>query len=358
MDKINFNAGPSVLPSEIFPEMAEAVINYKDTGLSLLEISHRSSTFMDIIEEAQQLVRSLLRLPDHFEVLFLTGGSTTQFALVPYNLLPVDGVAGYLDTGTWSTKAINAAKKFGEVDVCGSSESDQYRFIPKDYKIDPEWSYLYLTSNNTIYGTQLHQLPETNGIPLVVDMCSDIFSKPIKDIDRYGLIHASAQKNLGPSGTTLVLVNKNLLGKTGRDIPMVFDYLAHIKKKSVLNTPAVYAIYGCLLTLRWIKNRGLNRIAKENEKKASLLYAELDNNPLFVPKVRNAEDRSIMNATFDLTKAGHEKTFDVFCENHGIVGIKGHRSVGGFRASMYNAMPVETIEGFVKLMQDFAWRFG
>ena len=357
MEKINFSAGPSILPKEVFAEMAEGIVNYQGSGLSLLEMSHRGPEYTAINTEARQLVRSLLKLPDHYEVLFLMGGATMQFAMVPYNLLPVDGVAGYLDTGTWSTKAIQNARLFGEVDVCASSEDDQFKYIPRDYRVDPEWSYLYLTSNNTINGTQLHTLPDTGDVPIVYDMSSDIFSGPIENIEKYGLIFAAAQKNLGPSGATLVIVNKNLLGKTGRPIPDILNYEKHIAKDSVLNTPAVFAVWGCLLTLRWIKKKGLKQIQKDNAEKAQMLYDEIDVNPLFIPRIRNKQDRSLMNVTFDTMKPELEKTFVEFCNNYGIVGIKGHRSAGGFRASIYNAMPVSGVQKLVSAMQDFAWRF-
>ncbi len=358
MEKINFTAGPSILPKEVFAEMAQGVIDYNGSGLSLLEVSHRGPAFTAIIQEAIQLVKDLLKLPSQYEVLYMMGGASTQFPLIPYNLLPIDGVAGYVDTGTWSTKAIKAAKVFGDVDVCASSEDDQFKFIPKDFKVDPEWAYFHLTSNNTIAGTQLHQVPDSGDVPIVIDMSSDIFSKKIENIEQYGMIYASAQKNLGPSGATLVIIDKNLLGKTNRNIPEIFDYQKHIAKDSVLNTPAVFAIWGCMLTLRWIKKTGFKKIEKDNLKKAELLYAELDNNPLFFPRIKAVEDRSIMNVTFDIKRNELEKTFMVFCENHGVVGIKGHRSVGGFRASLYNAMPVEGVEKLVKLLQDFTWRFG
>jgi len=358
MEKINFTAGPSILPKEVTEALAQATLNYNDSGLSLLEISHRSDTFMEIIEEAQQLVRDLLKLPSNYEVLFLSGGSTTQFALAPYNLLPNNGSAGYLDTGTWSTKAINAAEMYGLVDVCASSHDKNYNYIPRDYRIDPDWTYVHLTSNNTIYGTQINELPDTGDVPIVIDMCSDIFSKKIENIERFGMIYASAQKNLGPAGTTLVIINKDLLGKTGRDIPDAFNYQKHIAKKSVLNTPPVYAIYGCLIMLRWLKKKGLNQIERRNTEKSKILYDEIDNNPNFIPHVRNSEDRSVMNITFTLAKPTKEKAFDVFAENHGFIGFKGHRSVGGYRASLYNAMEKGGAEKFVKMLRDFSWRFG
>ncbi len=346
------------MPKEVFEQLGQAAVDYNGMGLSLLEITHRGPEFMAIIEEAQKLIKDLLKLPDNYEVLFLMGGATTQFAMVPYNLLPKDGVAGYLDTGTWSTKAVKAAKIYGEVDVCASSADDGFRHIPKEYRIDPEWTYFHVTSNNTISGTQFKTLPDMQGVPVVIDMSSDIFSEPlVEDVSKYGLIFASAQKNLGPAGTTVVIVDKNLLGKTGREIPDIWDYEKHIAKASVLNTPPVYAIYGCLLTLRWIKKMGLKKIGETNHKKAELLYGEIDNNPLFIPRVKAVEDRSIMNVTFDLARPELEKTFGVFCDNHGIVGVKGHRSVGGYRVSMYNAMPVEGVEKLVKVMRDFSWRF-
>lgn len=358
MDKINFAAGPAILPKEVTEQLAKDIVSYQDTGLSILELSHRGPEFTIIMAEARQLIRKLLKLPDHYSPLFLSGGATTQFAMIPMNFLPKGGAAGYVDTGTWSTKAIAAAKMYGEVDVCASSHDKQFTYIPKDYKVDPDWFYLHLTSNNTISGTQMHEVPDAGDVPIMLDMSSDIFSKPMTDIERYGVIFASAQKNLGPAGTTLVIVNQKLLGEVDRPIPDAFNYQKHIDKQSALNTPPVLPILGCLYMLRWLKEYGINRLAKDNKDKAEMLYGELDNNPMFIPRVKNAEDRSIMNVCFDIAKPNLENTFLVFCENHGIVGIKGHRSVGGFRASMYNALPKEGVKKLIDVMRDFSWRFG
>ncbi|MCL4120795.1 UNVERIFIED_CONTAM: hypothetical protein GTU68_008417 [Idotea baltica] len=353
----NFSAGPSILPQTVIQQMANAIVEYGGTGLSILELSHRGEVIEEMIAEAHQLVRELLNLPDNYAPMFLTGGATTQFALIPCNLLAKNGVAAYTDTGTWSTKAIDNAKHYGKVDVVASSANEGFIRIPKGYEIPQDASYFHVTSNNTIYGTQLKQTPDAGKVPLVIDMSSDIFSTDSFNAEDYGLIYASAQKNLGPAGTTLVIVNQDLLGKTGREIPPMFDYRGHIKKQSALNTPPVLAIFGCLLTLRWIKQHGLAVIEKTNKAKADLIYNEIDNNPLLIGKAAK-EDQSVMNATFLLTKPELETEFLQMATAANIVGIKGHRSVGGFRASMYNALTLESVEALVEVMQAFAVRFG
>lgn len=352
----NFSAGPSILPQTVIQQMANALIEFGGTGLSILELSHRGRIIEAMLDETHDLVREILNLPSNYQPIFLSGGATTQFALIPYNLLSEGGMAAYTNTGTWSTKAIENAKHYGKVEVLASSEKEGFNYIPKNYEVPQNADYFYITSNNTIYGTQLHQNPEAGKVPLVIDMSSDIFSKPF-DAEDYGLIFASAQKNLGPAGTTLVIVNQDLLGKTGRAMPDMFDFQLHIKKRSVLNTPPVLAIYGCLLTLRWIKEQGLQNIEKMNQAKAELLYTEIDKNPMFYGKAVK-EDRSIMNATFLLNKPELEAEFMKLAKEANIVGIKGHRSVGGFRASMYNALTLESVKALTNIMQEFAAKFG
>lgn len=351
----NFNAGPAVLPLEVVEGIARATLQFGEKKLSILELSHRDEEINNFIQESRQLVRELLDLPEQYEVLFLSGGSTTQFALIPMNYLPSNGVAGYIDTGTWSTKAIDAALCYGDVDVAATSEEDGFTHIPKDFRFDPEWEYFYCCSNNTIWGTQMQRYPETD-VPIICDMCSDIFSRKI-DASKFSLIFASAQKNLGPAGTTIVILDKTKLGKVKRAIPDILNYQKHIDKASVLNTPPVISIYGCYLMLKWLKKKGIDKLEKENREKAGLLYQEIDANPLFKGRAAK-EDRSIMNVCFDIIDEKLEKSFMTFSENYDIFGIKGHRSVGGFRASLYNAMPKEGSERLVKAMQDFAWRFG
>ncbi len=351
----NFSAGPSILPQEVMQQMSEALIEYGGTGLSILELSHRGELIEAMMEEAHSLVRELLQLPDNYGVAFLSGGATTQFALIPCNMLKNGGKAAYIDTGTWSTKAIANAKFYGDVDVVASSESESFVRVPKDYKVPQDASYFYVTSNNTIYGTQLHETPDSGSVPKVIDMSSDIFAKPF-DASEYGLIFASAQKNVGPAGTTLVIVDQELLGKTGRTMPPMFDYQLHIKKRSALNTPPVLAIFGCLLTLRWIKKQGLANIETINKTKASLLYKEIDRNSMLYGKAVK-EDRSIMNATFLLNDPALESTFLNMAQEANIVGIKGHRSVGGFRASMYNALSIESVKALIEVMQEFEHKY-
>ncbi len=350
----NFSAGPSILPQSVMQQMSEALIEFGGSGLSILELSHRGEIIESMMDEAHKLVVELLNLPENYAPIFLSGGATTQFALIPCNLLSKK--AAYTNTGTWSTKAIANAKLYGEVEVVASSENEGFIRIPKTYEVPQDADYFYITSNNTIYGTQLHNNPNAGNVPLVIDMSSDIFSRPMNATD-YGLIFASAQKNLGPAGTTLVIVNKDLLGKTGREMPPMFNYLPHIKKQSALNTPPVLAIYGCLLTLRWIKEQGLENIEKVNQAKANLLYNEIDENPMFVGKATK-EDRSIMNATFLLENPNLDAEFMKMAQDANIIGIKGHRSVGGFRASMYNALPLESVQVLVNVMREFSLKFG
>jgi len=350
MKVFNFSAGPSILPKTVFEQAAQAITNFKGKGLSILEISHRSDDFDEILQDARKRVKQLMQLDDDYEVLFLQGGASTQFMMVPYNILPQQGKVGIIDTGTWSNKAIKEATHFGKVEVVASSEEQGYTHIPKNWEVPSYLNYLHITTNNTIYGSQFHHIPEVN-VPLVADMSSDIFSRPW-DYSAYDLIYAGAQKNLGPAGATLVVVKKSLLGKIKRLIPTMLDYQAHIKGKSSLNTPPVFAVYVCWLTLQWIEEQGgLEALGKRNTQKANLLYNEIERNPCFKAHV-DLEDRSIMNATFTLLNPEKEKIFLDICTKRNIVGVKGHRSVGGFRASMYNAMDLEGVTALVEAMQE------
>jgi phosphoserine aminotransferase len=352
----NFNAGPSILPKNVFEEAAGAIQNYNNTGLSILELGHRTSTFQAVMDEAQQLIRELMQLDKDHEVLFLHGGASTQFMEVPMNLLDTKESAAYADTGVWSSKAIKEAKLFGKTETVCSGKENNYTAIPKDFAVPNDAAYFHITTNNTIYGTQWQNLPSTSNI-MVADMSSDILSRQI-DFNSFGLIYAGAQKNIGAAGVNLVVVNKNILGKIKRPIPTIMDYRNHITEGSMLNTPPVFAVYVCMLTLRWLKEQGgVAAIEKINNKKAGLLYAEIDHNPFFKGTV-TAEDRSRMNVCFLMTDAGKEDAFLNFTKENGIVGIKGHRSVGGFRASLYNAMPLSSVEVLVDLMKDFAQKNG
>lgn len=352
MKKHNFSAGPAILPAPVLTQAARAVEDLDGIGLSILEISHRSPEFIAIMEEAMALSKELLHIPETHEVLYLTGGASSQFFMSAMNLLPHDGKAAYVDTGSWSTKAIKEARLFGEVEVLASSKDKNYTYIPKGFAVPSNATYLHLTSNNTIYGSQFQRFPETD-VPLVCDMSSDIFSRPI-DVSRFAVIYAGAQKNLGPAGTTMVIVHKNLLGKVARDIPTMLDYRTHIKKDSSFNTPPVYPIYVCLLTLRWLKEQGgISAVQAQNEQKAQAVYSAIDRNPLFEGTVAT-EDRSRMNAVFIPKDETTNEAFLEVCKEHHISGIKGHRSVGGFRASIYNAMPLSSVEVLIELMDDFA----
>lgn len=353
----NFNAGPSVLPQEVFEEASRSVLNFNDTGLSILEIGHRTPLFQPVLDEARALVRELMTLDEDHEVLFLHGGATTQFMQVPMNLLNENQVAAYVETGAWAAKAIKEAKLFGHVEVVASSASDQFTSIPKNINVAPTAAYLHITTNETIAGTQWHQLPYDCGVPLVADMSSDILSRQL-DFNKFDLIYAGAQKNMGAAGVNLVVVNKNILGKVNRAIPTILDYRNHIKEGSMLNTPPVFAIYVALLTLRWLKNNGgVAAMQQKNNAKAKLFYDTLDQLPLFRGIVAK-EDRSLMNAVFVIADATIEKEFLETCKANGMVGVKGHRSVGGFRVSMYNALTIESVKALTDLMKDFANRKG
>ena len=349
MKKHNFSAGPCILPQSVFKESSEAILNFNHSGLSILEISHRSKDFMAVMEEAQHLALDLLRLEDKgYKALFLQGGASTQFLMAAYNLL--EKKAAYLNTGTWSSKAIKEAKLFGEVEEVASSKDKNFNYIPKNYSIPADADYLHCTSNNTIFGTQIKEFPTVN-IPLVCDMSSDIFSREL-DFSKFDLIYAGAQKNMGPAGTTLVVVKEDILGKVSRQIPSMLDYQVHIGKDSMFNTPPVFAVYVSMLTLRAMKAKGgISAAAEENEKKATLLYSEIDLNPLFKGYAAK-EDRSLMNATFNLTEDNLKETFDTMLKEAGINGLNGHRSVGGYRASMYNALPLNSVGVLVDVMSE------
>lgn len=349
----NFNAGPSVLPKEVFENASRAVLNFNDSGLSILEIGHRTSLFQPVMDEARSLVKELMMLDDDHEVLFLHGGATTQFMQVPMNLLQEKGIAAYTETGTWAGKAIKEAKLFGHVEIAGSTKEDNYRSIPKNLSVSPTAAYLHITTNETIAGTQWHQLPYDCGVPLVADMSSDILSRTL-DFNRFDLIYAGAQKNMGAAGVNLVVVNKNILGRAERNIPTILDYRNHIKEASMLNTPPVFAVYVAMLTLRWLKNEGgVQEMEKRNNEKAALFYSTLDSLPVFKGIVAK-EDRSKMNAVFIMDDPALEKEFLDCCKAEGMVGIKGHRSVGGFRVSMYNALSLESVQALTELMKHFA----
>ena len=349
--KHNFSAGPCILPQEVFQKSAEAILDFNGSGLSLLEISHRSKDFVAVMDEARAIVKRLMKLGDDYEVLYLGGGASMQFAMVPFNLMKSEnGKAAYVDTGTWAAGAIKEAKKLGTVDVIGSSKEEKYSFIPKDYKVGSEYDYFHCTSNNTIYGTQMREFPKVDTL-LVCDMSSDIFSRVI-DFSQFDLIYAGAQKNMGPAGSTLVVVKKEILGQTGRDKPSMLDYSLHIGKESMYNTPPVFPVYASLLTLQHLENNGGIAAAEvRNEAKAQLLYGEIDRNPLFETFCKE-EDRSLMNATFKLLDETKKEKFDNAWKAAGISGLNGHRSVGGYRASMYNALPIESVQVLVDVMQN------
>ena len=348
----NFNAGPSILPKEVFEQASAAVLDFNGTGLSILEIGHRTSIFQEVMDEARALVKELMQLDGDHEVLYLHGGASTQFMQVPMNLLDDKETAAFTDTGVWSTKAIKEAKLFGKVEVVCSSKEDNFRYIPKDFAVPNDVKYLHITTNNTIYGTQWQKIPKTSN-SLVADMSSDVFSR-VLDFNSFDLIYAGAQKNMGPAGVNLVVVNKNILGKVKRAIPTILDYRTHIKEGSMLNTPPVFAIYVCMLTLRWLKAQGgVVAIEKLNNAKADLLYKAIDENPLFTGTV-NKEDRSKMNVCFVMNDRALEGSFLEFVKENSIVGIKGHRLVGGFRASLYNALPISSVEVLAQLMKEYA----
>ena len=353
----NFNAGPSILPQQVFEQAGKAVINFNQTGLSILEIGHRTPLFEPVMEEARMLVKELMQLDNDHEVLFLHGGATTQFMQVPLNLLEENEIAAYTETGTWAGKAIKEAKLFGHVEIAGSSKENNYTNIPETLSVTPTAQYLHITTNETIAGTQWHQLPYDCGVPLVADMSSDILSRQL-DFNRFDIIYAGAQKNMGAAGVNLVVVNKNILGKIKRSIPTILDYRNHIKEASMLNTPPVFAIYVAMLTLRWLKAEGgVAVMEKRNNEKAKLFYDTLDALPIFSGPVAK-KDRSKMNAVFVMEDKELEKEFLTLCTQEGMIGVKGHRSVGGFRVSMYNALKIESVKALTDLMKIFANKKG
>jgi phosphoserine aminotransferase len=350
MKKHNFSAGPSILSQPVLKKAAQAVTNFNDSGLSILEVSHRSKDIVAVMEGAREMALEHLGLQNKgYKALYLQGGASLEFLMVAYNLLETKGA--YLNTGTWADKSIKEAKLVGAVDVVASSKDQNFNYIPKGFTIPSDADYFHCTSNNTIFGTQMQDFPDTDAA-LVCDMSSDIFSR-VLDFSKFDLIYAGAQKNMGPAGTTLVIVKEEVLGKVSRVIPSMLDYQVHISKDSMFNTPAVFPTYVSMLTLEWLKELGgISEIEKLNNAKASLLYSEIDNNPLFNGFVTNAEDRSKMNATFTLNDENLKDRFDSLWKSAGISGLNGHRSVGGYRASMYNAMPLESVQVLVDVMQE------
>ncbi|WP_317896803.1 3-phosphoserine/phosphohydroxythreonine transaminase [Aurantibacillus circumpalustris] len=356
MSKVhNFSAGPGILPAEVLKQASEACINFDNLNLSLLEISHRSKNFEAVMDEARSTVKELLGVGDEYEVVYLGGGASLQFAMVPYNLLKTDGYAAYVNTGVWANKAIKEAKIIGNTKVIASSEDKNYNYIPKGYEIPKDADYVHITSNNTIYGTQIKEFPNSS-IPVVCDMSSDIFSRKV-DAKKFALIYAGAQKNMGPAGSTMVMVKKDSLGKTGRKMLSMLDYQVHIKGGSMYNTPPVFPIYVTLLTMQWLKkNGGIAWIEKLNQQKSDAIYNEIDRNSLFYGSTA-VEDRSQMNVCFLMNKPELEPEFDKFWKDAGISGIRGHRDVGGYRASLYNALPLESVNVLVDVMKAFEKKF-
>ncbi|MBO9632833.1 MAG: 3-phosphoserine/phosphohydroxythreonine transaminase [Chitinophagaceae bacterium] len=355
----NFNSGPSVLPKEVFEEASKAILNFNNTGLSILEIGHRTPLFQAVLDEAIALSKELMQLDDQHEVLFLHGGASTQFFQIPMNLLNENEVAAYTDTGVFATKAIKEAAGFGHVEVVYDGKPSNFFELSGNIQVPKTSKYLHLTSNNTIEGTQWHDFSQffNTGVPLVCDMSSDILSRVV-NFNKFDLIYAGAQKNIGAAGVNMVIVNKNILGKVDRKIPSMMDYRQHIENGSMLNTPPVFAIYVCMLTLRWLKNKGgIPAIEKINEEKAALMYNTIDSLPLFKGSVVK-EDRSKMNATFTIDDKALEASFLDICKQNGMVGVKGHRLAGGFRVSMYNAMPLEGVIAITDLMKEFAQKHG
>jgi phosphoserine aminotransferase len=351
MKKHNFNAGPSILPRIAIENSAKAILDLNGSGLSLLEISHRSKDFQAIIDEAVALFKELLNIPENYHVLFLGGGASLQFCMVPYNLMKTK--AAYLETGVWAKKAIKEAKFFGQVDIVASSSDKNFTYVPKNYTIPADADYFHITTNNTIYGSELHTDFDCP-VPLVADMSSDILSRPV-DVSKYAIIYGGAQKNLGPAGVTFVILREDILGKVDRPIPTMLDYRTHIKEGSMFNTPPCFAIYTCLETLRWIKSLGgVTKIEEMNRKKAQLLYETIDNSKIFIGTVEK-ESRSLMNICFIMKDKYKDKedAFMEFAKSKGMLGIKGHRSVGGFRASCYNALPIESVQALVDCMNEF-----
>ncbi len=356
MKKHNFYAGPSILPEVVYEKAARAILDFKGTGLSILSISHRSKEFDEVMAQADALLRELLDIPDNYKIIFIGGGASTHFFEVPANFL--NRKAGYVNTGVWSKKAIKEAKRYGEVEVVASSEDRNFTYIPKGFAIPSDLDYLHVTTNNTIYGTEF-QTDLDSPVPVIADMSSDILSRP-RDVSKYAMIYGGAQKNLAPAGVTFAIIRDDLLGTIARDLPTMVDYRTHVNNGSMFNTPPAFAIYALAETLAWLKSiGGVSEIYRRNCDKAALLYNEIDRNPLFVGTVAE-EDRSLMNICFVMAEGYEELApeFMEFAKEHGMVGIKGHRLVGGFRASCYNALPRESVEALVACMQEFARKYG
>lgn len=356
MKKHNYSAGPCILPQEVLQQASDSVKDFNNLGLSLIEISHRSKDFVEVMDKAVALVKELLNVPEGYSVIFLQGGASLQFIMAAMNMMKEGGKAGYLVTGTWAKNAFKEAKAYGETVALGSSEDANFNYIPKGYEIPADLDYFHLTSNNTIFGTQVKEFP-SSPVPVICDMSSDIFSKKI-DVSKFDLIYAGAQKNMGPAGATLVIVKDSALGNTGRTLPTILDYRTHIAKESMFNTPPVFPVYVSMLTLQWLKdNGGVEWIEKVNQAKADLLYNEIDRNSQFEGTAA-VEDRSNMNACFLLKDESKAAIFNEMWEAAGINGLKGHRSVGGYRASMYNALPLESVQALVDVMQAFEKKVG
>lgn len=352
MKKHNFYAGPSILPQYTIDQVVENVKDFAGTGLSVLEVSHRSKEFVAVMDQAQSLFKELLSIPDGYQVIFVGGGASTQFTMIPMNLMK--SKSAYLNTGSWASKALKEAKIFGEVVEVASSKDANFNYIPKDYVVPADADYFHITTNNTIYGTEIKKDIDSDSI-LCADMSSDIFSRPL-DVSKYGIIYGGAQKNLAPSGVTFAIVKESILGNVDRAIPTMLDYKTHIDKESMFNTPPVLPVFAALQTLKWLKNNGgIEAMYKRNLDKADLLYSEIEGNKLFVPTVADHEDRSIMNICFVMADEYKELEADYFtyASSKGMVGIKGHRSVGGFRASTYNALPTESVQALVNTMKEF-----
>jgi phosphoserine aminotransferase len=355
----NFNAGPSILPKEVFAEASNAILDFNNTGLSILEIGHRTPAFEAVMDEARTLVKELMQLNDNYEVLFLHGGATTQFMQVPMNLLNTNATAAYTNTGTWSNKALKEAKDYGDIKVICNAEANNYTALPKEFELPNNCAYIHLASNETIHGLQWQNFEPfyNSGVPIVADMSSDIFSRQL-DFNQFSLIYAGAQKNMGAAGVNLVVLRKDILGKVDRKIPSILNYQNHIDNGSMLNTPPVFAVYVAMLTLRWLKNNGgLAAIETKNNAKATLLYNTIDALPIFKPTVA-IEDRSKMNVCFVMENETLEKEFLQVTKEANIYGIKGHRSIGGFRASLYNALTIDSVQHLCKTMHDFAKQKG
>ena len=352
----NFSAGPCILPQVVFDKMAEACINFNNSGTSILEISHRRKDAVEVIDTARALVKELMNVPESHDVIFMQGGASLQFPIIASNLLKEGGKAAYMQTGKWAENAIKEAKRFGEIDVIASSKDKNYTYIPKDYTIPTDADYFHCTSNNTIFGTQMKQFPNSP-VPMVCDMSSDILSRKV-DVSKFGVIYAGAQKNMGPAGSTMAIVQRDLLGKTGRNIPDYLNYATHIKNESSFTTWPVIAIYGVMLNLQWLKEQGgVDAIAKINTEKANTMYTEIDRNGLFTGTA-NVEDRSQMNATFVLNNEELKAEFETLLKQAGVDSLTGHRDVGGYRASMYNALPLESVQVLVEVMKQLEQKFG